>query len=364
MIPGEFFAAKIDGPPVSLGSFSCSDGRGYRGETMRRREFLILVAGVTATWPESLAGQTNGTVRRIGVLSELSNGDPQALSNIAALEKGLRKLGWWQGDNLRIDYRLASDDPVLVWKFAKELVESQPELIIAHSSPVVSTLRGETRDIPIIFVSISDPVGEGFVESFAHPGGNITGFTSVEAAMTGKWVELLKTVDPRLKRVGFLFNPQSTAGGGSYLLRPIDTAASVLGVKAVMALVHNDDEIEAAFVDLAREPATGAVLLPDLFTLAHYQLIVALAEQYRLPTVYSYRFMAEQGGLISYGANIDNLFERSATYVDRILRGAKPNELPVQAPTKFEVVINNKTAKTLGLVIPSTLLAIADDVIE
>jgi putative ABC transport system substrate-binding protein len=331
---------------------------------MRRREFVMLVAGAAATWPGSLAGQTNRAARRIGVLSELSNGDPQALSNIAALERGLRKLGWWQGDNLRIDYRLASEDPVLVWKFAKELVESKPELIIAHSSPVVSTLRGETRDIPIIFVTISDPVGEGFVESFAHPGGNITGFTSVEAGMTGKWVELLKTVDPGLKRVGFLFNPQSTAGGGSYFLRPIDTAASVLGVKAVMALVHNDDEIEAAFVDLAREPATGAVLLPDLFTLAHYQLIVALAEQYHLPTVYSYRFIAEQGGLISYGANIDNLFERSATYVDRILRGAKPNELPVQAPTKFEVVINNKTAKTLGLVIPSTLLAIADDVIE
>jgi putative tryptophan/tyrosine transport system substrate-binding protein len=334
------------------------------GETMRRREFVILVAGATATWPGSLAGQTRGAIRRIGVLSELSKGDPQLLSYIAALEKGLRKLGWFQGDNLRIDYRLASDDPVLVWEFARQLVESRPELIIAHSSPVVSTLRGETQDIPIIFVSISDPVGEGFVESFAHPGGNITGFTSVEAAMTGKWIELLKTIDPGLKRVGFLFNPQSTAGGGSYFLHPIDTAASTLGVKALMALVHSDDEIEAAIIDLSREPGAGAVLLPDLFTLAHYQLIVALAEQYRLPTVYSYRFMAEQGGLISYGVNIDDLFERSATYVDRILRGAKPQELPVQAPTKFEVVINNKTAKMLGLVIPSTLLAIADDVIE
>jgi putative ABC transport system substrate-binding protein len=334
------------------------------GETMRRREFVMLVGGAAAALPGSLAGQSSGSPRRIGVLSELSKGDPQALSNIASLEKGLRKFGWWQGDNLRIDYRLASDDPVLVWQFARELVASRPELIIAHSSPVVSTLRGETRDIPILFVSISDPVGEGFVESFAHPGGNITGFTSVESAMTGKWVELLKTVAPGLKRVGFLFNPQSTAGGGSYFLRPIDAATSVLGVKTVMALVHNDDEIESAFVDLAREPGAGAVLLPDTFTLAHYQLILALAEQYRLPAVYSYRFIAEQGGLISYGANIDNLFERSATYVDRILWGAKPNELPVQAPIKFEVVINNKTAKALGLSIPSTLLAIADEVIE
>lgn len=324
----------------------------------------MLVAGAAAMWPASLAGQTNAAVRRIGVLSELSNGDPQAQSNIAALERGLRKLGWQQGNNLGIDYRLASDDPVLVWEFARQMVASRPDLIVAHSSTVVSTLRGETRDIPIIFVSISDPVGEGFVESFSHPGGNITGFTGVESTMTGKWVELLKAVDPGLKRVGFFFNPQATAGGGSYLLRPIDAAASVLGVKAIMALVHSDDEIEAAFADLAREPGAGAVLLPDTFTLAHYQLIVALAEQYRLPTIYGYRFMAEQGGLISYGANIDNLFERSATYVDRILRGAKPDELPVQAPTKFEVVINNKTAKALGLSMPSTLLAIADEVIE
>jgi putative tryptophan/tyrosine transport system substrate-binding protein len=334
------------------------------GETMRRREFVMLVAGGAVTLPGSLAGQISGAPRRIGVLSELSKGDPQARSNITALEKGLRKLGWWQGDNLRIDYRLASDDPVLMWQFARELVASRPELIIAHSSPVLSTLRGETRDIPILFVSISDPLGEGFVESFAHPGGNITGFTSVESAMTGKWVELLKTIAPGLQRVGFLFNPQSTAGGGSYFLRPIDAASSVLGVKTIIALVHNDDDIEAAFVDLAREPGAGAVLLPDTFTLAHYQVSLALAEQYRLPAVYSYRFMAEQGGLISYGANIDNLFERSATYVDLILRGAKPNELPVQAPIKFEVVINSKTAKTLGLAIPPILLATADDVIE
>jgi putative ABC transport system substrate-binding protein len=358
---------KIDDPLVSLGTFSCSDTQiidAGLGETMRRREFVMLLAGAAATWPRCLAAQGSGQARRIGVLSELSDRDPQARSNVVAFEKGLHKLGWSQGNNLGIDYRWASDDPVLVWKFAKELVKSRPELIVAHSSPVVSTLRGETRDIPIIFVSISDPIGEGFVASFPHPGGNITGFTSVESAMTGKWVELLKTIAPGLTRIGFLLNPQSTAGGGSYFLRPIDAAASILRVKAVMALVHNDDEIEAAFADLAREPGAGAVLLPDIFTLAHYQLIVTLAERYRVPTIYSYRFMAEQGGLISYGADIDNLFERSATYVDRILRGAEPNELPVQAPTKFELVINHKTAKALGLAIPSALLGIADEVIE
>jgi putative ABC transport system substrate-binding protein len=229
---------------------------------------------------------------------------------------------------------------------------------------VVATLLGQTRNIPIVFVSISDPIGEGFVVSFARPGGNVTGFTNFDSSMTGKWVELLKNIAPAITRVGFLFNPQTTAGGGSYFLRPIDAAASALKVRAAMALVHDDDEIEAAFAALAREPGAGAVLLPDIFTTAHYQLVVALADRYRVPTVYSYRFMVERGGLISYGVDINNLFERAATYVDRILKGANPADLPVQAPTKFELVVNQKTAKALGLTVPSTLLAIADEVIE
>lgn len=331
---------------------------------MRRRHFITLLASAGLTWPRSLVAQGTDRARRIGVLSELAADDPQALSNAAALQRGLQKLGWSQGNNLGIDYRWASDDPVLVWKYAKELVESRPNLIVAHSSPVVATLRGETHDIPIVFISISDPIGEGFVASFAHPGDNITGFTSVESAMAGKWMELLKYIAPRLTRIGFLFNPQSTAGGGSYFLRPIDAAASALRVRAVMALVHNDDEIERAFGDLANEPGAGAVVLPDIFTLAHCQSIVTLAERYRVPTVYSYRFMAEMGGLLSYGADINNLFERAATYVDRILIGAKPDELPVQAPTKFELTVNAKTAKALGLGIPPGLAAIADEVIE
>jgi putative ABC transport system substrate-binding protein len=213
-------------------------------------------------------------------------------------------------------------------------------------------------------VSISDPIGEGFVASFAHPGGNVTGFTNFESSMTGKWVELLKGIAPEITRVGFLFNPQTTAGGGSYFLRPIDDAASAFKVKAVMALVHDDDEIEAAFAALAREPGAGAVLLPDIFTVAHHLLVVTLAELYRVPTVYGYRFMAERGGLISYGVDVGNLFERAATYVDRILKGVKPADLPVQAPTKFELAVNQKTAKALGLTIPPMLLANADEVIE
>jgi putative tryptophan/tyrosine transport system substrate-binding protein len=204
-----------------------------------------------------------------------------------------------------------------VWKFAKELVELRPEVIVAQSSPVVATLLGETRSIPIVFVSISDLVGKGF----AHPGGNVTGFTNFESSMTGKWVELLKNIAREITRVGFLFNPQTTAGGGSYFLRPIDDAASAFKVKAAMALVHDDDEIEAAFAALAREPSAGAVLLLDVFTVAHHLLVVTLAVRHRMPTVYGYRFMAKRSGLISYGIDVDNLFERAATYVDRILKG-------------------------------------------
>src|SRR5215475_892087 len=230
---------------------------------LKRREFIMLLGGAAA-WPHTLIAQGTDRARRIGVLMELAASDPQARSNVAALQRGLYKLGWSQGGNLGIDYRWAPDDAVLVWKFAKELVELRPDVIVAYSSPAVATLLGETRDIPIVFVSISDPMGEGFVTSFARPGGNVTGFTNFESSMTGKWVELLKEIAPAVTRVGFLFNPQATAGGGSYFLRPIDAAASAFKVKAVMALVHDDDEIEATFAALAREPGAGAVLLPDI----------------------------------------------------------------------------------------------------
>ena len=323
-----------------------------------------MLLGGAAAWPRAVIAQGADRARRIGVLMELAASDPQARSNVAALQRGLNKLGWSQGSNLGIDYRWAPDDAVLVWKFAKELVELRPDVIVAHSSPVVATLLGQTRDIPIVFVSISDPIGEGFVASFARPGGNVTGFTNFDSSMTGKWVELLKEIAPDVTRIVFLFNPQTAAGGGSYFLRPIDAAASTLKVKAVMALVHDNDEIEAAFAAVAGEPGAGVVLLPDIFTVAHHQLVIALAARHRVPTIYPYRFMVERQGLISYGVDINNLFERAAAYVDRILKGAKPAELPVQAPTKFELVINRKTAKALGLDVPPTLLARAEDVLE
>jgi putative tryptophan/tyrosine transport system substrate-binding protein len=205
-------------------------------DRMNRREFIGVLGGAAAAWPCTLVAQGTDRVRRIGMLTEIAATDPQARSNIAALQRRLRQLGWLEGSNLEIDYRWAPDDPVLVWKFAKELTELRPDLIVAHSSPVVTTLLGQTRNIPIVFVSISDPIGEGFVASFARPGGNVTGFTNFESSMTGKWVELLKEIAPEITRVAFLFNPQTTAGGGSYFLRPIDVAASTLKVKAVMAL--------------------------------------------------------------------------------------------------------------------------------
>ncbi len=334
------------------------------GIAVRRRDFVSLAGGAAVAWPCALMAQRPDRARRIGVLMELAASDPRGRANVAALQRGLHALGWREGSNLGVDYRWAPDDPVLMWKFAKELVELRPDVIVAHSSPVVATLLGRTRSVPIVFVSISDPIGEGFVASFARPGGNVSGFTNFESSMTGKWVELLKELVPDVTRVSFLFNPQAAAGGGSYFLRPVDAAVSTLKVKAIMALVHDDDEIEAAFSALASEPGGGAVLLPDAFTVAHHQVVIALAARYRVPTIYTYRFMVERGGLISYGVDIDDLFERAATYVDRILKGAAPADLPVQAPTKFEMVINQKTALALGLTVPPTLLARAEDVIE
>ena len=314
---------------------------GIRHETlgrtrMRRRALIALVSAATVAWPGGASvAQGLNPVLRIGVLINSAEADPQARSNVTALQRGLRRLGWIEGRNLRIQYRWVTNDPVLLWKFAKELVKLEPDLIVAHSTPGVATLLGQTRSIPIVFVSISDPIGEGFVVSFARPGGNVTGFTNFESAMTGKWVQMLKMIAPDVSRVTFLFNPQATAGAGSYFMDPIDIAVSTESVKSALALVHDEESVDAAFVSLSGKPGEGVVVLPDVFTVTQHHLIIAKAARYRVPTVYNYRFMAERGGLMSYGVDLDNLFERAATYVDRILRGAKPAELPVEAPTRF-----------------------------
>ena len=331
---------------------------------MRRRQFLGVLGGAAAAWPCAAMAQGQKHASRVGLLMELAENDSQARSNVAALQRGLRRLGWIEGRNLAIEYRWTSKDPVLVWRYAKELVELRPDVIVTHSTPGVSTLLGQTRSIPILFVSISDPVGEGFVASFARPSGNVTGFTNFESSMTGKWVELLKMIAPDMSRVAFLFNPQATAGAGAYFMEAIDAAVSTQKVKSAMALVHDDEGIEATFAALSREPGAGVVVLPDIFTASHHQLIISKAAQYRVPTIYNYRFMVERGGLISYGVDLDNLFERAATYVNRILRGENITDLPVQAPTNFELVINLKTAQSLGLTVPDRLIVAADEVIE
>jgi putative ABC transport system substrate-binding protein len=330
---------------------------------MKRRDLITLVGASALVWPYASLAQEK-KILRVGILMELAETDSQARSNIAALQRGLRRLGWIEGRNLAFDYRGTANDPVRVWKCAKELVELRPDVIVTHSTLCVSTLLGQTRNIPIVFVSISDPVGEDFVTSFARPSGNVTGFTNFESSMTGKWVELLKIIAPEVSRVAFLFNPQATAGAGAYFRHPIDAAVSTQKVKSVLALVHDGEGIEATFSALSREPGSGMVVLPDILTASHHQLIIARAAHYRVPTIYNYRFMMERGGLISYGVDLDNMFERAASYADRILRGAKPADLPVQAPTKFELTINLKTAKTLGLNVPDRLIAAADEVID
>ena len=330
---------------------------------MRRREFIAFV-GASTVAPGAIMAQGTNQVRQVGFLMELAENDSQARSNIMALQRALRRLGWIEGRNLLLQYRWTAGDPVLLWKFAKELVALRPDAVVAHSTPGVATLLGQTRSIPITFVSISDPIGEGFVASFARPGGNVTGFTNFESSMTGKWVEFLKMIAPEVSRVAFVFNPQATAGAGSYFMGPIDAAVSTQKVHSIMSLVHDDEGIDASFAALAREPGAGAVVLPDILTVSRHQYIISKAAQYRVPTIYSYRFMVERGGLISYGVDLDSLFERAATYVDRILKGDNPTDLPVQAPTKFELVINLKTARTLGLTIPDRLLVAADEVIE
>jgi putative ABC transport system substrate-binding protein len=332
-------------------------------DQLRRRDFITLLGGAAA-WPRTLVAQGTDGAQRIGVLMELAASDPQARSNVTALQRGLYKLGWSQGANLVVDYRWAPDDAVLVWKFAKELVELRPDVIVAHSSPVVTTLLGQTRNTPIVFVSVSDPIGEGFVASFARPGGNVTGFTNFESSMTGKWVELLKEIAPDITRVAFLFNPQTTAGGGSYFLHPIDVAASTLKVKAVMALVHDDDEIEAAFAALARERADALFIAGDGFFSSRVVQFATLTARDRVPASYATREFVEAGGLMSYGTPVLDMFRQVGLYVGSILKGAKPAELPVLQLTKFEFVLNLQTAKALGLDVPAALLARADEVIE
>jgi ABC-type uncharacterized transport system substrate-binding protein len=329
---------------------------------MRRREFISHIGGAAVAWPLTARAQQPDRMRRIGALMAFAESDPEGQASFAAFREALQKLGWAEGRNIRIDSRWALDAE-LTQRFAKELVALQPDLFLSDSTPITAALLQQTRTIPIIFANTADPVGSGFVASLPRPGGNVTGFTNMEPTMAGKWLELLKEIAPRVNRVAFLFNP-ATATYFEYFLNPFKAAAASFAVQAVAAPVRDTSELESVIAAQARQPNGGLIVMPDTFTTVHRAEITTLAARYRLPAVYPFRFFTELGGLLSYGSDRHDNFRRAATYVDRILKGAKPSELPVQAPVKFELVINLKTAKVLGLDVPAQLQQRADQVIE
>ena len=330
---------------------------------MRRREFLKLVAGSAVAWPFVARAQQPERMRRIGVLMGYAESDRQGQANVAAFRVGLQKLGWTEGRNVAIEYRWAAAEADLVQQFAKELVALQPDLILTQNTPITAAVLQQTRTIPIIFANVSDPVGSGFVAGLPRPGGNVTGLIDIDASMAGKWLGLLKEVAPRVARVAFLFNPV-TAPFAEYYVTPLKAAAASFAVEAIAAPVRDTSELESVVAGHAREPDGGLIVMPEAFMNVHRAEVTSLAAHYRLPAVYPRRFFAEVGGLLSYGNDQSDNFRRAATYADRILHGAKPNELPVEQPTKFELVINLKTAKALGLTVPVHLQQIADEVIE
>jgi putative tryptophan/tyrosine transport system substrate-binding protein len=289
--------------------------------------------------------------------------DREAQTLVAAFRDGLQKVGWTEGHNIRIDTRWAAEVKELMQQFAKELVELQPDLILSQTTPTTAALLQQTRTIPIVFATVADPVGSGFVASFPQPGGNVTGFNVSEPTLAGKFLELLKEIAPRVARVAMLFNP-STAPYAEFYLNPFKAAAASLGVEAITAPVLDRTELESVVAAQARTPNSGLIVMPDGFMNVHRAEVTSLAARYGLPAVYPYRFFVELGGLLSYGPDQTDNFRRAATYVDRILKGAKPSELPVQAPVKFEMTINLKTAKALGLDVPLYLQQRADEVIE
>src|SRR6516164_6697177 len=312
---------------------------------MTRRVFITLVGGAAAFWPLVARAQQHDEIRRIGIIVNVAVDDPEAQASVAAFKQTLQQLGWSEGRNLQIDLRGAADNPERMQAFAKELIALQPHVILTRSTPVTAALLRQTRTIPIVFTVVSDPVGERFVESLARPGGNATGFTNVESSLTGKWLELLKEIAPRVKRVAFIFNPELAPGGGSYYTRLIEASAPPFAVTPIIAPVRSVADLERTIGESVREPNGGLVVLPDVTTFFNRQLIVALADRYHVPAIYAFGIVVIEGGLMSYGIDTVDQFRQAAGYIDRILKGAKPSELPVQLPAKFVMSINLKTAK-------------------
>jgi ABC-type uncharacterized transport system substrate-binding protein len=331
---------------------------------VRRREFLSLIGTGAVAWPLAVHAQHADQIRRIGILMAYAEGDREGQAFIAEFREGLQKLGWTEGRNIHITIRWARPgDPKLRQRFAKEMIALNLNLIISHGTPNTAALAKQTRTIPIIFVNVTDPIKGGFVASFSRPDGNITGFTHYEPTLASKWLELLNEVAPRVTRVAFLFNP-TTAPYFEYYLTPFKAAARSLGIEAIVAPVHDTSELEPIIAAQAREPNGGMILIPDTFTSAHRMEIVTLAARYRIAAVYPLPFFTSQGGLLSYGIDTRDQYRRAAAYADRVLKGEKPGDLPVQLPVKYELVINLKTAKALGLTVPPSVIARADKVIE
>jgi putative tryptophan/tyrosine transport system substrate-binding protein len=329
---------------------------------IKRRDFITLIGGAAAAWPLAAGAQPPERMRRIAILM-LTADDADGQARITALREGLEKLGWTEGRNLRIDTRWAAGDTDRMRTYVTELVQANPDAILANGSPAVAALRQETRSIPIVFAAVIDPLGQGFVSNLARPGSNITGFTNMEFTVLGKMLELLKGMAPSITRAAALFNPTTGFYVPGYL-RLFEASSPSLGIELAAAPVHDVSEIEDTIAKLGHEPGGSLIVPPEAFTITHHKLITASTARHRLPTIYAYRSFVAEGGLMSYGPDPHDIFRRAASYVDRILRGEKPSELPVQQPTKFEFAVNLKTAKALGLEMPPNLLALADEVIE
>ena len=327
---------------------------------MRRRTFIAAVGGAAA-WP--LVARAQQELPRVGVLITPGEGDPESRARIAAFRQSLQKLGWIDGKNVRIDFRWGGGDSARIKAHAAELVSLAPRVVIGNGTPAVEALSQATRTIPIIFALVMDPVGLGYIDSFARPGRNITGFTFIDFSLVGKWLEMLKDLAPATSRAAFIYNPDTTPFWAGYL-RSEDAARVSAIVRLVGMPVRTASELESAIRDFAREGGGSLIFPPDPFNVVNFKLTIGLAQQLRLPSVSAYRNFAERGGLAAYGPDTADAFRRSASYVDRILKGESPANLPAQNPDKFEIVINLKTAKALGLDVPPTLLATADEVIE
>jgi putative ABC transport system substrate-binding protein len=324
---------------------------------MKRRVVLAGIGSLIAALPRGAPAQS-ASVRRLGLLMTIAESEPEAQVRLEALRRGLQALGWSEGRNIQIDYRFAAGEPDRVRAIAADLVSLGPDVILANGRAILAAMRQETKSIPVVFVAVPDPVGDGFITSLARPGGNLTGITNFEYSMGSKWVDLLKEIAPHLRNVALLHNPDSAP----YAIQFQRSAA--FGAEASLAPAKDNSDIERVFTSLASQPNSGVIVIPDLFTSGRREIIVDLASRLRIPTIYPFRFFVLNGGLLCYGVETANLFRQSASFIDRILKGERAADLPVQAPNRFEMVINLKTAKLLGLTVPTTLLASADEVIE